>query len=66
MADIEEVAEIKRTSENSYQLLIEGKAELLIQPRDDDENECNFSKLLRDLYKKLYILEGKVASLSNK
>jgi hypothetical protein len=47
-------------------LLIEGKAELLIVPNNDEENECNFSKLLRDLYKKLYILEGKVASLSNK
>jgi hypothetical protein len=69
MAGIEEIAEQpttqQRTSENSYQMLMEGKAELFITPSDDEVNQCNFSKLLRDLYSKIYLLEGKVAKLSS-
>jgi hypothetical protein len=71
MAKVEEVKgeeikkEIKKSTENSYQMLMEGRAELLITPADDEVNQCNFSKLLRDLYIKIYDLEAKVAVLAS-
>lgn len=71
MAKVEEVKgeevkkQIKRTSENSYQMLMEGQAELLISPVGDEINQCNFSKLLRDLYVKIYDLEAKYVELSS-
>jgi hypothetical protein len=59
MAEIEEQP-VERTSENSFQMLMEGKAELLIIPKDDETNQCNFSKLMRDLYAKIYAIEAKL------
>lgn len=67
MGEISEIEkeEIKRTSENSFQMLMEGRAELFITPADDKVNQCNFSKLLRDLYQKIYQLEAKLTLLSS-
>lgn len=68
MASIEEIKEevpIERTSENSFQMLMEGKAELLITPANDEVNQCNFSKLMRDLYQKIYQLEAKLTLLTS-
>lgn len=57
----EEEEYVQPACENSYQLLMEGKMDVIVSNKEKDEH-LNLSKLLRDLYGKIYAVE----SLANK
>lgn len=48
---------VQPACENSYQLLIEGKMDVIVSNKESDEH-LNISKLIRDLYVKIYKLES--------
>ena len=51
------------TTENSYQLLMEGKSELHVKKSEDCTDQLSVTKLLRDLYNKIYELESRIAKV---
>lgn len=53
-----------KSTNSSYQNLLEGKTELVISTKDEVYS-CNVSELLRDLYQKYYNAEKQLAQLNN-